>query len=108
MGECDLSVDVDFGLVGMGAEGLLDCYGPIEQGAFLERMGIYKRLEGICKGLNDTESAALKSGVDRVVKDMGVIYKVLVMQNKGCGVPYAFQPIDKIIEIADKTDEKVE
>lgn len=83
----------------MGSEGLLDCYGPITQKVFLERMGIWQRFEGFSKEMSESEKEGGKSGVERVVNDMGGVYKVMVLQNMGCRVPFAFQPIDKIVTV---------
>lgn len=52
-GQVDLSADVDFAALAaaaLAASPAVEVHGPVEQGAWLERMGIRERGDMICKG----------------------------------------------------------
>lgn len=111
-GEVDLSADVDFmALVeaALGASENIEVHGPVEQGVFLEQLGIKQRSEMLIRGLerqggNGAEVAggegsraqsdgaadleerkkALRVAVERLVsrlpgRGMGVLYKALAI-----------------------------
>lgn len=103
-GLTDLSVDVDFAAIAETAlhtsEGV-EIHGPVEQGAFLEAMGIKERAEMLIKVLkqkgedqtkaNDVEKA-WKRLVDRGLGGMGKVYKALAIlpENDGQRRPVGF------------------
>jgi NADH dehydrogenase [ubiquinone] 1 alpha subcomplex assembly factor 7 len=85
-GLVDLSADVDFVALAEAAckasEGV-DVWGPVEQGGWLEGMGIRERAEMLVKGLGEEERGRIESAwkrlVDRGGAGMGKVYKVLAV-----------------------------
>lgn len=103
-GLTDLSADVDFAAIAETAlrasEGV-EVHGPVEQGLFLESMGIKERAEMVLKKLQsksaDEEKArdvekACKRLVDRGPGGMGKVYKALAIlpENDGKRRPVGF------------------
>lgn len=103
-GMTDLSADVDFAAVAEAAltasEGV-EIHGPVEQGSFLEAMGIQERAEMLLKGLREREAGddkardvekAWKRLVSRGPDGMGKTYKALAIipENDGKRRPVGF------------------
>lgn len=103
-GLTDLSADVDFAAIAEAAlkasEGV-EVHGPVEQGAFLEAMGIKERAEMLVKGLREREAGvdkakdvekAWKRLVSRGPDGMGKTYKALAIlpENDGKRRPVGF------------------
>jgi SAM-dependent MidA family methyltransferase len=99
-GLVDLSVDVDFAGVAEAAtkasEGV-EVHGPVEQGVFLEGMGIRERVEVLMQACKDEESrraveTAWKRLADRGPGGMGKVYKALAIlpENEGRRRPVGF------------------
>ena len=72
-------------------------HGPVEQGFWLETMGIKERAEMICKGLEEEEGAnkRVRASVERLVErgggGMGRLYKVLaIVPERGGRRPVGF------------------
>ena len=93
-GEVDLSADVDFGVLAEAAVAggapspgapprafALSAYGPITQGAFLQRMGLAARLARLCAAAPPAEQARLQGEAQRLAhpEQMGSIYKALAL-----------------------------
>lgn len=122
-GEVDLSADVDFmALVeaALGASDNVEVHGPVEQGVFLEQMGIKERAEMLIRGLekkggNGVEAAGdgdqtpgkdaadmesrkktIREAVERLVsrlpgRGMGTLYKALaIVPERGGKRPVGF------------------
>lgn len=100
----DLSADVDFAAIAEAAltasEGV-EVHGPVEQGAFLEAMGIRERAEVLVKGMQEREAGndkatdvekAWKRLVSRGPDGMGKTYKALAIlpENDGQRRPVGF------------------
>jgi len=99
-GLVDLSVDVDFAGIAEAAtkasEGV-EVHGPVEQGVFLECMGIRERVEVLMRACTDDEGrkaveTAWKRLVDRGPGGMGKVYKALAIlpENEGRRRPVGF------------------
>lgn len=102
-GRTDLSADVDFAAVAEAAlsasEGV-EVHGPVEQGGFLEAMGIRQRAEVLVKALREAGSGKAADEVERAWKrlvsrapdGMGKTYKVLAIlpENGGRRRPVGF------------------
>lgn len=99
-GLVDLSVDVDFAAIAESAtrasEGV-EVHGPVEQGVFLEGMGIRERVEVLLRHCKDEEGrkaveTAWKRLVDRGPGGMGKVYKALAIlpENDGRRKPVGF------------------
>jgi NADH dehydrogenase [ubiquinone] 1 alpha subcomplex assembly factor 7 len=99
-GLVDLSVDVDFMAIAeastTASEGI-EVHGPVDQGNFLEAMGIRQRAEMLAKKTGDGPKkdeieTAWKRLVDRGPGGMGKVYKVLAIlpENEGQRRPVGF------------------
>lgn len=93
-GTCDLTAHVDFeklsnSLTSSGAV----CFGPVEQGTFLERLGIHARVDQVAKSLDNSKASELRSGVDRLTHadKMGTLFKVLGFTGEAGLVPAGFE-----------------
>lgn len=92
-GLVDLSADVDFTALAEAAliaSPGVEVHGPVEQGVFLEGMGIRERAEMLMKGLKEQEKkkgveGAWKRLVDRGGSGMGKVYKVMAILPEGGG-----------------------
>ena len=106
-GLVDISADVDFLALteaALNASPGVEVHGPVEQGVWLESMGIRERAEMICKGLNGTDGdlqnvleakqrvmGAVERLVERGPGGMGRIYKVLaIVPERGGKRPVGF------------------
>ncbi|EAW13853.1 class I SAM-dependent methyltransferase [Aspergillus clavatus NRRL 1] len=99
-GQVDVSADVDFIALAEAAidasEGV-EVHGPVEQGDFLQVMGIAERMQQLLKGIKDEEKRkTLESGWKRLVErgggGMGKIYKfmAIIPENGGQRRPVGF------------------
>lgn len=80
-GNCDLSADVDFGaLAKVARQHSLHCR-PLElQRDFLERIGIDVLLTKALRVVdNDDDARSIAQGFERVVNEMGVVYRTLTV-----------------------------
>ncbi|KAJ8064888.1 hypothetical protein OCU04_007193 [Sclerotinia nivalis] len=101
-GIVDLSADVDFialAEAAMNASEGVEVHGPMEQGVWLESMGIKERAEMLVKSLGGRDDevkkrveGAWKRLVDRGGSGMGKVYKVMVVmpENEGRRPPVGF------------------
>lgn len=99
-GLVDISADVDFTALAEAALSAslgVEVHGPVEQGGWLESMGIRERAEMICKGLGEDEEGkkrvrgAMQRLVERGGGAMGKIYKVLaIVPERGGRKPVGF------------------
>lgn len=89
-GESDLSAHVDFAALARAASGAA-VFGPIGQGAFLERLGIAARIERL-EAANPAEAPSLRAALDRLTKpdQMGTLFKALAILPKGAPPPPGF------------------
>ena len=93
-GLVDISADVDFTALAeaaLAASPGVEVHGPVEQGAWLQSMGIRERAEMICKGLGEDEAGKrrVRGAIQRLVERgggaMGKIYKALAIVPEGGG-----------------------
>lgn len=99
-GLVDISADVDFMALteaALAASPGIEVHGPMEQGAWLESMGIQTRLDMLCKSLDGDEegkkrvSVAVERLVERGGGAMGKIYKVMaIVPERGGKKPVGF------------------
>lgn len=99
-GQVDVSADVDFtSLAEAAIEGSdgVEVHGPVEQGDFLNVMGIEARMEQLLRKVSDEErQKTIETGWKRLVEksggSMGQIYKVMaiVPENGGRRKPVGF------------------
>ena len=99
-GLVDISADVDFmalAEVALAASPGVEVHGPVEQGEWLQSMGIRERAEMICKDLGEDEEGKkrVRGAIQRLVERgggaMGKIYKVLaIVPERGGRRPVGF------------------
>ena len=98
-GLVDISADVDFTALAEAATNAsprVEVHGPVEQGQWLERMGVWERA-GMLDGDGDAEAKErARKAVQRLVErgggGMGRLYKVLAIlpENGGRRMPVGF------------------
>ncbi|KAG1739172.1 S-adenosyl-L-methionine-dependent methyltransferase [Suillus paluster] len=79
-GECDVTANVDFGLLKESMADLVSTHGPISQRDFLTRMGIEIRAGALMRSASSPErKKAIEEGANRLVDPLGMgeQYKVL-------------------------------
>ncbi|KAF8446623.1 S-adenosyl-L-methionine-dependent methyltransferase [Terfezia claveryi] len=102
-GDVDLSAEVDFlalAETAVGASEGVEVHGPVEQGGFLEEMGMRERMEvlvraAVGEGEGEGEGRRIREAFDRLVGrergGMGRVYKALaVVKERGGGRPVGF------------------
>lgn len=93
-GEADLTAHVDFAALARAARiGGAAAYGPVEQAAFLARLGLDLRLERLLRSATPDQAAALEAGARRLTapEEMGRLFKVLAIAAPGAPVPPGFE-----------------
>ena len=89
-GEADICAHVDFGQLSQAAwQGGAVVHGPVEQGRFLQALGIAARAAALTKGAASAESEAVRSGLARLTDpaQMGSLFKVLAISHPGLNPP---------------------
>lgn len=78
-GEADLTVHVDFDAIGRAVADRAQMFGPIDQGLFLQRMGISVRAEQLMSKATEEQASEIASGVQRLIAadEMGTLFKVI-------------------------------
>lgn len=92
-GEADLTAHVDFErLLRAGAEAGAHPFGPIEQGTFLERLGLGARTEGLLARATPTQAEAIGTARQRLTAadQMGRLFKAAVLQSPRLPPPPGF------------------
>jgi NADH dehydrogenase [ubiquinone] 1 alpha subcomplex assembly factor 7 len=92
-GEADLTAHVDFGHLAQVAAGNgAAVYGPVTQRDFLLALGIVAREAALAKNATPEQREAIRSGVKRLIDpaQMGSLFKVLALTQKGGPVPAGF------------------
>jgi NADH dehydrogenase [ubiquinone] 1 alpha subcomplex assembly factor 7 len=89
-GEADLTALVDFGAVARAAESAgAVVQGPVPQGAFLSRLGLFQRAERLARGRSAEAAATLLGGARRLAEplQMGGLFKAMAI------VPSSLPPL---------------
>jgi SAM-dependent MidA family methyltransferase len=92
-GEADLTAQVDFAAIKDIATGFgLAAYGPMPQGEFLLKLGLADRCDSLARNATEAQRAALVAGAARLAdpRQMGVLFKMLVLQSSGLAPPPPF------------------
>jgi SAM-dependent MidA family methyltransferase len=93
-GSADLTAHVDFGAFATAArEAGATVFGPIPQGLFLARLGLFQRTDRLARGHPPERAAALIEAARRLGEPdrMGRLFKALAVCGPGCPTPPGFE-----------------
>jgi NADH dehydrogenase [ubiquinone] 1 alpha subcomplex assembly factor 7 len=99
-GEADLTAHVDFLALARAARAAgAKVHGPVPQGEWLMRLGIYERAASLKRNASEHQSAAIESAILRLAggpqstdpRDMARLFKVLAVTGPDAGVPPGFE-----------------
>jgi NADH dehydrogenase [ubiquinone] 1 alpha subcomplex assembly factor 7 len=96
-GHADVTSHVDFAALCAGfAQGGADVYGPIAQGALLDRLGGHERTAALATRATTAQREALESGYKRLTEpeQMGSLFQALVAASPGL-LPPGFAPYER-------------
>ncbi len=94
-GSADLTAHVDFGAVAAAARAVGSAvYGPVPQGLFLARLGLFQRTDRLARGQPPQRAAALIDAARRLAEPhhMGRLFKALAVCHPALAVPPGFEP----------------
>lgn len=94
-GEADLTAHVDFAAVASAAEQAgARAHGPVEQGAFLRRLGIVERSDMLMRASDGPGREDIARALHRLIgsDQMGQLFKVLAIGPRGLGLLPGFVP----------------
>ncbi|MFG1348134.1 class I SAM-dependent methyltransferase [Xanthobacter autotrophicus] len=99
-GAADLTAHVDFSaLARIGRAAGLRAFGPLEQGAFLARLGLGPRAERLKRDAPQEIRAGVEAAARRLAGggagEMGRLFKVLVLAHPEIGLPPAFDSTEE-------------
>lgn len=92
-GTADLTAHVDFAAFARAADlGGAQVHGPVSQRDFLMRLGLEARKAKLLERATPEQAQAIESGAQRLIdpKQMGTLFKVLALGQKGAPVPLGF------------------
>jgi len=92
-GDCDLTAHVDFQLAREAAVAAgVQAFGPVDQGVFLQRLGIVERAGQLLKPANVSQAHDIRTALNRLVapSEMGVLFKVMALAGAGQPRPSGF------------------
>jgi NADH dehydrogenase [ubiquinone] 1 alpha subcomplex assembly factor 7 len=93
-GAADLTAHVDFSAFGAAARAAgADVHGPVPQGLFLARLGLFQRTGQLARGLPPARAAALVEAAQRLAEPdrMGKLFKAIVLTAPAAPVPAGFE-----------------
>lgn len=80
-GEADLSAHVDFSALAAAAKrGGASAFGPVDQGAFLNALGLQQRALTLIQN-NPREQKSIEAAIDRLAVQMGTLFKALAISS---------------------------
>jgi len=100
-GEADLTAHVDFCALTKTARAAgAAVHGPVPQGVWLTRLGIYERAAKLREKASESQKAAIDSALRRLAGEedgssaetMGRLFKVLAVTAPGLSIPPGFEP----------------
>ena len=92
-GTADLTAHVDFSAIAAVARAHgAASHGPLPQGMFLARLGLFQRANRLARHRPPADAAAIMDGVRRLGEPdrMGRLFKVLALTSPGCEEPAGF------------------
>ena len=68
-------------------------HGPLPQGLFLTRLGLFQRTDRLARGQSPAHAAALIDAAQRLAEPnrMGRLFKALALTSPACAVPPGFE-----------------
>jgi SAM-dependent MidA family methyltransferase len=93
-GAADLTAHVDFAALAAAARRAgAAAFGPVPQGAFLMRLGLYPRANRLARGRSPAEALELMEGARRLAEPdrMGRLFKALALCHPGGPTPPGFE-----------------
>ena len=93
-GEADLTAHVDFAAIAAAARGAgAASFGPVDQGAWLTRLGIVPRAAALKRAATPRQAADIDAALARLIDptQMGTLFKVLALASPGSGAPAGFE-----------------
>jgi len=93
-GEADLTAHVDFAALARAAGGAgARTFGPVDQGEFLERLGLGARAEGLLAKAAPEQAPDIRAARRRLAgrKHMGALFKALAITGAGMAPPPGFE-----------------
>lgn len=93
-GSADLTAHVDFEAFGAAASGAgATVHGPLAQGLFLARLGLFQRTDRLARGEPPARAAALIAAASRLAEPdrMGRLFKALALCHPAAPVPPGFE-----------------
>ena len=97
IGLADVTAHVNFAaLMGAGVSVGASAWGAVDQGTFLERLGIHQRAQALIRGKDEKATQDILSGVDRLVSraKMGRLFKVISICGTADLHPAGFEKAD--------------
>ncbi|WP_158801726.1 MULTISPECIES: class I SAM-dependent methyltransferase [unclassified Acidisoma] len=85
-GSADLTAHVDFAAIARAARGQgAEVQGPVMQGVFLQRLGLFERAERLARGRSETEAATVMGAARRLAepRGMGSLFVALAIAAPG-------------------------
>jgi SAM-dependent MidA family methyltransferase len=93
-GTADLTAHVDFAAIAAAARANgAEAHGPIPQGIFLARLGLFQRTDRLARGQTPARALALIEAARRLAEPdrMGRLFKALALCHPGCPLPPGFE-----------------
>lgn len=93
-GSADLTAHVDFArLAGVARAAGAQVHGPMPQGLFLARLGLFQRTNQLARHLSPPSASAMMEGARRLGEPdrMGRLFKAIVLVSPGTAVPPGFE-----------------
>lgn len=93
-GSADLTAHVDFQALAGAARGAgATAHGPVMQGAFLTRIGIGARADGLCAEASPGQARRIRAGCRRLTDPtaMGMLFKAMALSAPGLPAPAGFE-----------------
>jgi SAM-dependent MidA family methyltransferase len=93
-GEADLTAHVDFQAIAeAAAKAGAVAHGPVPQGIFLARLGLFRRTDRLARGQPPDRALALIGAARRLAEPdrMGRLFKALALCHPGCPAPPGFE-----------------
>lgn len=91
-GEADLTAHVDFGRLARIASPVASVHGPVPQGKFLARLGLFQRTDRLARSLTPGRASVLIAAAQRLAEPMhmGRLFKAFAVSHPDLPIPPGF------------------